>query len=96
MKLPNINILKLANGIMAVMHVIQNIKAAKGEDKAEAVVAGTPDILAAIESNIDKDVLNDANVVQMERKFITAYADFHDAIEAARAAKVPSPTPAVQ
>jgi len=86
-----IDILKLAQGIMAVMHVVQNIKNAKGAEKADAVVEGTPDILQAVESNIDKDVLNDAKVIETERALITAYHDFHAAIEAAQSARVTPP-----
>lgn len=95
MKLGDINILKLASGIMAVIHVVNNIKNAKGSEKADAVVAGTPDILAAIESNIPRDVFNDDKVVEAERKLITAYHDFHEAIDAARSARVIAPPPAV-
>ncbi len=83
-----LDILKLAEGIMTAIHVVEKINGAKGIEKADAVINSTPDMIGVLEGALSKDVLNDERVISAERNFVTAYVALQNTIRDVKAAKV--------
>lgn len=82
-----IDILKVVNGIMTAMAVVEKIKGASGAAKVDAVIDSTPDVIAAIELGIGKDILADERVVSAERNMIAGIIAFNNAVRDVKAAK---------
>ena len=83
-----IDFIKLVSGIATAMSFVNKLKAAKGMEKADAVVAGTPDLIQALELNLDRDILVEEAVVAAERQMIAGIKNFYNAYETARSARV--------
>lgn len=85
------DILKVAQAIMAAMHVVEKIKGASGKQKAQVVIDSIPEMLAVVEAGLGRDVLEDARVVSARDNFIAAYKSLSNAIEDVKGAKVEKP-----
>lgn len=82
-----LDLMKVVQGILTAVHVVEKIKEVKGPAKLQAVIDSTPEMIAVIEANLSKDVLNDAQVVTAETNLINAYIAFQRTVDAVKLAK---------
>lgn len=82
-----LDLMKIVQGILTAVHVVEKIKNAKGSEKLQAVIDSTPEMIQVIEANLSKDVLNDAQVVTAETNLINAYIAFQRTVDAVKLAK---------
>ena len=82
-----LDFIKVLNIVLTGMAMVEGVKNAKGLEKADAVVEATPALVAALETGIGKDILEDAKVIQAERNAISAIVAFQNAIRDVKAAK---------
>jgi hypothetical protein len=76
--------------INAIEIVSDLIKGFKGQAKEDAVIAAVTRGLPILEGALEKDVVNDAAVIEATRQYIRAYVALQNAIRATLAARQPS------
>lgn len=85
----NPNVLKWVTAAFKMAAIVEKVRGAKGgKEKLEAVIESTDDMLDAIETGLERDILVNEKVDAAKRNLISAYVSFQNAVRDAKAARV--------
>lgn len=83
-----INVVKVLKAVGVVTDLVEKLRGpGNGPQKFQDYMEAVPEVMEAVEEGIDRDILNDAAVMQAHEQMIAAIFAFKKAVEAAKKLK---------